>query len=143
MLTQKFGALVAVNGLIAKFVFDAMQDLTSVNFWLLVTSLACLVIGIVLSVIVVLPKNVKNKGKGFIYWGYIANSTLEEYTIQIKNEPTSELLEEAIRNNYIQAGILTRKFRWLYWAFMISIVSYIILAICGVMAVIDTLPIGG
>lgn len=132
----KAGALIAVNGVIIKFIADFVAQWTGIAHWLAVTSIALLVISIFLSIIVVFPKNVKDNGKGFIYWGFIANDTLENYNNQIRNEPTSELLDESIRNNYIQAHVLTKKFKWLNIAFSMSIVGYIAITVLGVYLII-------
>lgn len=133
----KAGALVAVNGLIIKFVADFLTKWNGIVHGLATVSIGLLVISILLSVIVVLPKNIKDNEKGFIYWRYIVNDTLENYKDQIKNRPTSELLDESIRNNYLQAIVLAKKFRWLHMAFVISLIAYVVMVLLGITLIIE------
>lgn len=132
----KAGALVAVNGLIIKFVADYLPNWQGVEYWLGMTSIVLFVVSICISLIVVYPRNINKKGKGFIYWGYIAKDTLENYQNQIQNGPVSELLEESIRNNYQQAIVLDKKFQKLNLAFKVSYLSYFLLAVMGVLFII-------
>lgn len=132
----KAGALVAVNGLVAKFVFDFLAQASGVVFWLSVGSIGLLIFSIFCSVIVVFPKRVNREGEGFIYWDFIVKHSLEDYKEQILEKPQSELLEEAVRNNYFQAKVLNKKFRWLNIAFTFALYSYALLAVVGMMVLV-------
>lgn len=133
----KAGALVAVNGLVVKFVFDLLAKVDGGVFWLGICSIVLLVCSIVCSVITVFPKRVDRNGTGFIYWDFIAKHSLDQYKEQILEKPEKELLEESVRNNYFQAQVLTKKFRWLHSAFTFAICSYVVLALAGIIVLVN------
>ncbi|MBO1514348.1 Pycsar system effector family protein [Metabacillus bambusae] len=126
----KAGALVAVNGLIAKFAFDFFSTETTTYIKLLyVLGLAFLIQGIILSVYVVFPKKLNRKKKGIIYWENINEMELDEYVETIEAMEVKELLKRSMENNYFQARILTRKFNLLHYAFLSSMVGFVILSV--------------
>jgi hypothetical protein len=126
----KAGALVAVNGLIGKFVFDsvsAQQDLFSKIG--LTIGLILLLIGIGVSVWVVRPRTVNSKQKGIVYWENIVAMEMGEYIDSIEEMDAKEIRKQGLINNYIQSQILTKKFSLLSYAFTSSLIGYGIIAI--------------
>jgi hypothetical protein len=125
----KAGALVAVNGLIAKFAFDTIAGQTRIVQYGLSSGLLLLVISIALSVFVVIPRKVKSKEKGIIYWENMIEMDMEEYIEAIENMEPQEMRKHALMNNYIQAEILTKKFDVLRKAFITSLLGASIFAV--------------
>lgn len=123
----KAGALVAANGLIAKFVFDAAQDLPTIPMILLAIGFMLLIAGIVLAILVVFPQKLHSKEKGILYWENVVNYDLDEYVETIETMDAATLRKNAIANNYIQAKILTKKFSILRYSFMSSLLGYSLL----------------
>lgn len=124
----KAGALTAANGLIIKFVADykGSNQITEILF---MGSIFILIIGIFFSLMVVLPKSLRRKAKGIIYWEHIVNSGKLEYVRTIKEASIDLLLEDAIKSNYSQAYILSKKYKKLNIAFFISLFGYFVIFI--------------
>ena len=128
----KAAALVAVNGLIAKFVFDAIAQQNQILQIELILGFVFIIIGIVLSVLVVFPQKANSKAKGIIYWENIIQMDQDEYIDTIEEMELKELRKHILRNNYIQSKILTKKFDYLRYAFISSLIGYGILAFVAV-----------
>ncbi|EEL48093.1 hypothetical protein CN373_10975 [Bacillus cereus] len=120
----KAAALVAANGLITKFVMELGVKGYTVSAILLKIGLFSILVGILLSLVVVIPRSKQSKEKGIMYWDNIANMEKQEYTETVTSIPNDELFEKQIENNYHQAEILKVKFKRLRTAFLISIAGY-------------------
>lgn len=125
----KAGALIAANGLTAKFISDLVLEGNSLITLLFKTGLLLVLAGIVASLVVVLPRRLRSKDKGIIYWENISNMRKDEYVNTVSELSVQELFEKRIENNYYQAQILTKKFSRLRLAFIISIVGYIVVCL--------------
>lgn len=122
----KAGALTAANGLIIKFVAD-YKGTNPISEILFLGSLFILIIGVFFSLMVVLPKSLRRKDKGIIYWEHIMNTGKLEYVRTIKEAKIELLLEEAIKSNYSQAAILSKKYKKLNIAFCSSLFGYFVI----------------
>jgi len=120
----KAGALVAANGLIAKFITDLTGNSAYLVDLLLKCSLVAVIVGIFYALFVVFPRSVESKEKGIIYWEHINNYDKDEYVQIVAEGEVTELLKKAIENNYSQAAIVTNKFKKLSRAFKVSIAGY-------------------
>lgn len=120
----KAGALVAANGLIAKFIIDLTGNSANIVDSLLKCSLVAVIVGIFYALSVVFPRSVESKEKGIIYWEHIKNCEKDEYVQIVAEGEVTELMKKAIENNYSQAAIVTKKFKILSKAFIVSIAGY-------------------
>ncbi|MFK4997133.1 Pycsar system effector family protein [Bacillus sp. N9] len=125
----KAGALVTINGIILKFVTDMIGASNGYSGILFKLSLLLLILSILISVTVVFPKRLNSKEKGIVYWEHIHNYGKEAYMKAITEGDAQNLLISSIENNFIQATILTRKFKHLVLGFKVSMVSYVVIAV--------------
>ncbi|GAB1800858.1 Pycsar system effector family protein [Priestia megaterium] len=125
----KAGALIAANGLTAKFISGLDVKGSVLISLLLNIGLLLVLAGVVASLVVVLPRRLRSKDKGIIYWENISNMEKAEYVDTVSELSVDELFERRIENNYYQAKILTKKFSRLRLAFIISIVGYIVVCL--------------
>ena len=125
----KAGALVAANGLIAKFLVDLNLKGSAIGSILFKCGLIAILFGIFFSIFVVLPRTKNSKKKDIIYWDNIANMEMQEYTETVSSISNDKLFEKQIENNYFQAVILKVKFRRLRTAFLVSMAGYLSIAI--------------
>lgn len=123
----KAGAIVTVNGVVLTYVIALLENSTGYSTWVFMGSLIFLIGGMLSSIAVVFPKTMNNKEKGLVYWEHIVNNTQDEYEKQILVDDTNQLLKSSIANNYIQALILTKKFKQLKFSFQVSVVAYLII----------------
>lgn len=120
----KAGALIAANGLIAKFITDMADNSTYFVGLLLKIGLFVIVIGIFYALFVVFPRSVQSNEKGIVYWEHIKNFGEENYVNTVANGDINNLLKKSIENNFSQAIIVTNKFKKLSQAFKVSITGY-------------------
>ncbi len=120
----KAGALVAVNGLIVKFIIDFQESSLLLIEILFKVGIFIIIVGILLALIVVFPTKKNSSEKGIIYWEHIKNLGKDKYVKSIKDGPVENFLIKSIENNYTQATILTEKFNKLSLAFLISLGGY-------------------
>lgn len=125
----KAGALVAVNGIVLKFIYDVFKDADLLYDQLFFIGISMLILGIVFSVTVVYPKRLNRKSKGLFYWENISYMDKDEYVNTLVDIEPAELLKLAYENNYYQAKILTKKFNHLHYAFVFSFVAYFIILV--------------
>lgn len=136
----KAGALVAVNGLIAKFVIDAISVQIDIYSKIgLAIGMLAIIIGIALSVWVVFPRKANQKVKGIVYWENIVVMEIGEYIDTVEEMSVKDIRKQGLINNYYQSKILTEKFQFLRYAFISSLVGYGILAVVGVVDFIISL----
>lgn len=136
----KAGALVAVNGLIGKFVIDAISDQANIYSKIgLAAGLLLIIIGIGLSVWVVYPRKANRKAKGIVYWENIVAMEQDEYIDAVEGMKAKEIRRQGLINNYIQSDILTKKFKFLGYAFISSLIGYGILVVIGLIGFILSL----
>ncbi|MCP1144676.1 Pycsar system effector family protein [Lysinibacillus endophyticus] len=128
----KAAALVAVNGLVAKFVFDLINQQDKILQIETIIGFIFLMVGIGLSVLVVFPQKANSRTKGIIYWENIIQMDLDEYINTVEEMPPKELRKQILITNYIQSKILTKKFTYLRYAFISSLIGYCILAFVAV-----------
>lgn len=128
----KAAALVAVNGLIAKFVFDLVAKQNQTLQIELTLGFIFLIIGIALSVLVVFPQKENSKAKGVVYWENIIQMDPDEYIDTIEGMDPMELRKHILKNNYILSKIITKKFDYLRYAFISSLIGYGILAFVAI-----------
>ena len=129
----KAGALMAVSGLVLTntlFVLDSTLKYQQIIY---IFGLVCLVVGLVLSFIVVLPKAKNTDVKGLIYWENIQNYDQSEFINKVRNMDTVGYIDAWLINNYIQAQILTKKFQYLAASFKISLIAFALMLLSAVL----------
>lgn len=125
----KAGALVTVNGIVLAYVIALLENSIGFDFWIFSSGLLLLIGGMLASIAVVFPKTMNSKVKGLVYWEHIINNTQDEYEERILVDNVDHLLKNSISNNYIQALILTKKFKQLKFSFQISLLGYLIILV--------------
>jgi Family of unknown function (DUF5706) len=134
---MKAGALIAVNGTFIKFGYDLIIKELTWNLWIANVGILLLMVGILIAILVVKPQNLESKRKGIHYWGHITNYEQNDFVNTLDEMEISELLEKSLINNYSQSMILTKKFKKLYWAFLISVVGYAIFAAAIIISMVS------
>ncbi|OOR02893.1 hypothetical protein BW900_29985 [Bacillus mycoides] len=135
----KAAGLVTANGLIIRLLFSSLSNnvYETIHFFSLFGCLV-LLISIIFSILVVVPRTNAKASKGLIFWENVFAMDKEEFIKEVSEISSEDLNKKLIEQNYFLAATANKKYVVLRRAFHVSFLGYILLAIAAVIWIIQS-----
>ena len=107
------------------------NDLKETSNFLCLLGCLLLLVGVIFSLLVLLPRTNDKPERGLIFWENVSVYVRDEYINDLKSMKVNSLLEKMIEQNYFLSKVASKKYSVLRKAFLFTSSGILILLLSG------------